>query len=301
MSDVNDVTEVVIQKKGEMTQVKSLLSGGFAGIATVLAGHPFDTIKVRLQTSNQYKGIMDCVRQTIARDGAKGLYKGMTSPLIGVTPMFMLSFWSYDMGQRLVYNFTPSRTTKELTMGEYVIAGGFSAIPTTIVTTPVERIKVIMQTQDQTTTGKKYTGMLDAAKGVYAEGGFRSLYRGTVATLARDVPGSAAYFVGFEYFFKLLKPADGSYSIPAALFAGGMAGVSMWSIAIPPDVIKSRIQSAPAGTYKGFVDCTMKIVSTEGPKALFKGLGPALLRAFPANAAAFLARSGSLIVMHNMW
>lgn len=126
------------------------------------------------------------------------------------------------MGQRLVYNFTPNRTTKELSMGEYVIAGGFSAIPTTIVTTPVERIKVIMQTQDQTTTGKKYTGMFDAAKGVYAEGGLRSLYRGTVATLARDVPGSAAYFVGFEYFFKLLKPADGSYSIPAALFAGGL-------------------------------------------------------------------------------
>lgn len=36
---------------------------------------------------------MDCVRQTIARDGARGLYKGMTSPLVGVTPMFMLSFW----------------------------------------------------------------------------------------------------------------------------------------------------------------------------------------------------------------
>lgn len=49
----------------------------------------------------------------------------------------------------------------------------------------------------------------------------------------------------------------------------------------PPDVIKSRIQAAPAGTYKGFMDCAGKIVSQEGPQALFKGLGPALLRAFP--------------------
>ena len=55
----------------------------------------------------------------------------------------------------------------------------------------------------------------------------------------------------------------------------------MWSIAIPPDVVKSRIQSSPAGTYKGFIDCTTKLLVNEGPQALFKGLGPALLRAFP--------------------
>ena len=69
--------------------------------------------------------------------------------------------------------------------------------------------------------------------------------------------------------------------ISATLFSGGMAGVAMWSIAIPPDVIKSRIQAAPKGTYSGFLDCAAKIVRQEGPFAMFKGLAPALLRAFP--------------------
>jgi solute carrier family 25 (mitochondrial carnitine/acylcarnitine transporter), member 20/29 len=77
-------------------------------------------------------------------------------------------------------------------------AGAFSAVPTTIVTTPMERIKVsnpnpnvVMQTQgvfvntDQTIGGKKYKGMVDAGIGMYREGGVRSLYRGTIATLAR--------------------------------------------------------------------------------------------------------------------
>ena len=77
-------------------------------------------------------------------------------------------------------------------MLEFAIAGGFSAIPTTIVTTPMERVKVIMQTQDQNPTGKKYTGMFDAARGIVREGGVSSLYRGTVATLARDIPGSVS-------------------------------------------------------------------------------------------------------------
>ncbi|KAJ3039666.1 carnitine transporter [Rhizophlyctis rosea] len=286
----------------KMDQAKSFLSGGAAGVATVLAGHPFDTLKVRLQTSNQYKGLVDCFKQTVAKDGLLGLYRGMASPLVGVTPMFALSFWSYDLGKQLVYNATPNRKTKDLSMAEFAFAGGFSAIPTTIVTTPMERVKVVMQTQDQNKSGVKYKGMFDAGRGMWREGGLGSLYRGTIATLARDIPGSAAYFVAYEWFYRLLVPKDaqGIYIGPT-LFAGGMAGVAMWSIAIPPDVIKSRIQAAPAGTYKGFADCGMKIIRLEGPQALFKGLGPALLRAFPANAAGFLGRAASMEVMNRLW
>eukprot|EP00842_Homolaphlyctis_polyrhiza_P006241 jgi/Hompol1/6618/HPOL_003612-RA len=337
----------------KMDQAKSFLGGGFAGVATVLAGHPFDTLKVRLQTSNEYKGLADCFRKTVARDGLAGLYKGISSPLVGVTPMFGASLslllslslclspssehcccpqllgrpllylnalhhlllvnvansgkcfllrQAYEVGQQLVYSFTPNRKSKDLSMLEFAIAGGFSAIPTTIVTTPMERVKVVLQTQDQAgSTGKKYKGMFDAGAGMFKEGGLSSLYRGTVATLARDIPGSAAYFVAYEYFYRLLKKENESISIGAVLFSGGMAGVAMWSIAIPPDVVKSRMQAAPAGTYKGFIDCTAQIIAKEGAGALFKGLGPALLRAFPANAAGFLGRAASLEVMHRLW
>ncbi|KAJ1550361.1 carnitine transporter [Cladochytrium tenue] len=239
--------------------------------------------------------------QTVRREGFAGLYRGMMSPLIGVTPMFALSFWSYDVGQRLVYAATPKRTSKDLTMLEYALAGGFSAIPTTIVTTPMERVKVVLQTQGTDGTARKYNGMLDAGRAMYREGGLGSLYRGTVATLARDVPGSAAYFVAYEWVYRWLKGDGDSVSVGAAVFAGGMAGVAMWSIAIPPDVVKSRIQAAPAGTYKGFMDCATRMVAQEGPQSLFKGLGPALLRAFPANAAAFAGRAIALEGMHRLW
>ena len=61
-----------------------------------------------------------------------------------------------------------------------------------------------------------------------------------------------------------------------------------WVVAIPPDVLKSRLQSAPEGTYTGMLDVAQKLVRAEGPGALFRGLGPAVIRAFPANAACFL-------------
>ncbi len=224
------MAEKVDNAPPKMDQIKSFLSGGAAGIATVLAGHPFDTLKVRLQTSNQYKGLVDCAKKTIAKDGFFGLYKGMTSPLVGVTPMFALSFWSYDLGQSLVYAMTPNRKSKDLSMAEFAFAGGFSAIPTTIVTTPMERVKVIMQTQDQVANGTRYNGMFDAARGMYREGGLASLYRGTVATLARDIPGSAAYFVAYEFFYRMLKNENDSVSVGAVLFSGGKLFFMLYSL-----------------------------------------------------------------------
>lgn len=52
----------------------------------------------------------------------------------------------------------------------------------------------------------------------------------------------------------------------------------MWSIAIPPDVLKSRLQSAPTGTYSGFMDCARKTIAADGVSALWKGFGPAMAR-----------------------
>ena len=45
----------------------------------------FDTIKVRLQTSEkvQFKGPLDCLLQTVRHEGVRGLYKGATPPLVG--------------------------------------------------------------------------------------------------------------------------------------------------------------------------------------------------------------------------
>jgi len=58
-------------------------------------------------------------------------------------------------------------------------------------------------------------------------------------------------------------------------------------IAIPPDVIKSRWQTAEEGRYRSIFHVLSSTIKHEGYRALYKGVGPALLRAFPANAACF--------------
>ncbi|CAE6414773.1 unnamed protein product [Rhizoctonia solani] len=274
------------------SHIVSFLSGGVGGISAVLVGHPFDLTKTRLQTApaGAYTGALDVVKKTLARDGVKGMYRGMGPPLAGVTPIFAISFWAYDLGKKIT-----------LSLGELAFAGFFSAIPTTLVAGPAERVKVLLQIQGQGGQST-YNGPVDVVRQLYREGGLRSIFRGTAATLARDGPGSAAYFVAYEVAKKRLTPAGSDPSqlnLSAVVLAGGLAGVAMWSVAIPPDVIKSRLQSAPSGTYSGFIDCTRKTIAKDGVKALWKGFGPAMARAFPANAATFLGVEASKKLLEN--
>ena len=58
---------------------KDYLAGVAGGVAVVLIGHPFDTVKTRLQTSPSgvYMGTIDCLKQTIKAEGVKGFYTGI--------------------------------------------------------------------------------------------------------------------------------------------------------------------------------------------------------------------------------
>ncbi|KAK9456728.1 mitochondrial carrier domain-containing protein [Dipodascopsis uninucleata] len=288
MSDAAEITDVVGEAKSAMMgQVKSFAAGGVGGICAVLVGHPFDLIKVRLQTAEKgvYSGAFDALRKTVARDGVMGVYRGVTPPLLGVTPMFAISFWGYDLGKRLVSAVSPLGPSGELSIGQISAAGFFSAIPMTAVAAPFERIKVLLQIQGQSGESK-YKGPLDVMIKLYREGGIRSLFRGSVATLARDGPGSAIYFATYEYLKEQLTPVGQSMSLGAISFAGGMSGVAMWVIVFPIDTIKSQLQSSSHQT--NIVKISRSVYRSGGVKAFFPGLGPAIARSFPANAATFV-------------
>lgn len=285
-------------KKPAIENAKSFITGGCGGVSAVLVGHPFDLTKTRLQTATQgqYTGAVDVVRKTLARDGISGLYRGIVPPLLGVTPIFAISFWAYDASKKLILATTPNRTNEKLSTLELATAGFLSAVPATLVTAPVERAKIVLQVQGQGTTSTQYKGVFDVMRHLYKEGGMRSIFRGTGATLARDGPGSAVYFATYEVtktFLMSRKSTSDDLDLGAIILAGGTAGVAMWSLAIPPDVLKSRLQSAPTGMYSGLFDCFRKTVAQDGITALWKGFGPAMARAFPANAATFLGVEAS--------
>ncbi|KAJ6045197.1 hypothetical protein N7460_006552 [Penicillium canescens] len=266
-----------------IAQLRSLGAGAAGGLCAVIVGHPFDLVKVRLQTAEKgvYSGAMDVVRRTVAREGlARGLYAGVSAPLVGVTPMFAVSFWGYDLGKTLVNKFSVvpvKHDTPQYSIAQ-ISAAGPPPDPGSEPSSPGQK--------------PKYSGGTDVVRQLYKEGGIRSVFRGSAMTLARDGPGSAAYFAAYEYIKRSLTPKDengnitGELSLSAVLCAGGAAGIAMWIPVFPVDTIKSRLQSAPG---KPTIGGTIRSVYASGGfKAFFPGFGPALARAVPANAATFL-------------
>ena len=74
---------------------------------------------------------------------------------------------------------------------------------------------------------------------------------------------------------------------------GGTAGITAVSITYPTDLIRRRLQlqnfdkSVPK--YSGILDCINKIVKSEGPRGLYRGLTATYIKLFPTIGIQFLA------------
>eukprot|EP00953_Heterococcus_sp_UTEX-ZZ885_P036042 18584-Heterococcus_DN1.PRE.3 len=166
--------------------------------------------------------------------------------------------------QRRANNRAPH---EELSIAEKSLAGAFSAIPATVIMAPVERVKCLLQHVELALRADIQTNKLGP--------GQTAQYTGPCVK------------VGKQHYYGIYQGPDGRVSTPALLTAGGVAGMANWAIAIPADVLKSRLQTAPEGKYTGVIDVYKTLMREEGSSALFRGMGPAMIRAFPANAACF--------------
>ncbi|CAI9095364.1 OLC1v1031299C1 [Oldenlandia corymbosa var. corymbosa] len=282
---------------------KDLTAGTVGGAAQLIVGHPFDTIKVKLQSQPvplpgqppRYSGAMDAVRQTLAAEGPRGLYKGMGAPLATVAAFNAVLFSVRGQMETLVR----SEPGVPLSVNQQVVCGAGAGIAVSFLACPTELIKCRLQAQSALAgTGPaavavKYGGPMDVARHVVQSAGVSGLFKGLGPTLAREVPGNAVMFGVYELIKQRMAGGQDTSSLGrgSLMLAGGLAGGSFWMSVYPTDVVKSVIQvdDHKNPKYSGSFDAFRKILKAEGVKGLYKGFGPAMARSVPANAACFLA------------
>lgn len=137
----------------------------------------------------------------------------------------------------------------------------------------MEITKIRMQLQAQLPADQ----VRKSAIGVVKELGLSGMYRGTVATLSRDVPFSMLYFSMFAKFKDMQRAEDGSLPFSRVFLSAICAGSISSALVTPADVVKTRLQAGSGKEYAGLWDCAVRIYQKEGVPALFKGVIPRVL------------------------
>ncbi|CAM6101854.1 unnamed protein product [Calypogeia fissa] len=289
------------------TSGREFIAGGVGGIAGVVAGHPLDTVRIRLQQPRVVPSLapttcMGLLRHIAKTEGPLALYKGMTSPLSTIAFQNAVAFQTYAAFSRALQG---NQTNEPLSLDKVALAGVGAGTLQTLILTPVDLIKIRLQLLTIRVPSRQPVsapGPVDVMRDILRRDGIRGLYRGLGITVLRDAPSHAVYFGTYEFTREWLHPGcrkNCDESLLTMLHAGGLAGAFSWICCYPLDVVKSRLQGQGGGIggasssavprYNGIVDCIGKSVREEGFKVLWRGLGTAVARAYLVNGAIFSA------------
>jgi solute carrier family 25 (adenine nucleotide translocator) protein 4/5/6/31 len=179
-------------------------------------------------------------------------------------------------------------------------AGGISGAVAKTATAPIERVKLIIQTQDSNPlirSGKvaRYTGIADCFSRVASEQGVKAFWRGNFTNVIRYFPTQAFNFA-FKDTIKALFPKYSSKTDFGLYFlvnmaSGGLAGAGSLCIVYPLDYARTRLASdvgAGQKTFNGLADCLAK--TAKGPSGvlgLYNGFGVSVAGIIPYRGVYF--------------
>lgn len=276
--------------------VIDFVAGAIGATVSVYVGQPLDTVKVKMQTfPHLYPNLIECTKQTLLKDGvARGLYAGTVPSLAANIGENSVLFAAYGGCQKLVARATGVDKTENLGMFANGLSGFLAAFWSSLVLCPTELVKCRLQAmrESEALAGRPppKIGPGQLTGQILRQDGVPGLFRGLTATFTREMPGYFFFFMAYEATRHVLTPAGKTKDEIGALrtvVAGGVAGVTLWTIIFPADVVKSRLQVSGASTP--MLTVMTDILKKEGLARLYSGLGPTLLRTFPATGALFLA------------
>jgi len=176
-------------------------------------------------------------------------------------------------------------------------AGGISGAIAKTCTAPIERVKLIIQTQDanpRIISGEipRYTGIGNCFTRVASEQGIQAFWRGNFVNILRYFPTQAFNFA-FKDTIKAMfpKPKSGAAKFATNVISGGLAGAGSLTIVYPLDYARTRLASDVGSgkkAFNGLGDCLTKTMSGPGGFfALYGGFGVSVVGIVPFRGAYF--------------
>merc|ERR1712193_270844 len=213
---------------------------------------------------------------------------------MGILPFCIQSPLSpFSSQQEKVVKMSPT-DNKVLGMPPFVadfLMGGVSAAVSKTAAAPIERVKLLVQNQDEMIKAgrlsSRYTGIGDCFKRTAADEGVMSLWRGNTANVIRYFPTQALNFAfrdKFKKMFGFKKERDGyAWWMAGNLASGGAAGATSMLFVYSLDYARTRLandakhaKSGGARQFNGLIDVYRKTIASDGIAGLYRGFMPSV-------------------------
>lgn len=127
---------------------------------------------------------------------------------------------------------------------------------------------------------RNYTGVFNAVFRITKEEGFGALYHGYKPTLMRAIAMNVGMMASYDQVKETIEAYNGK-NMTTNLLSSAAAGFFCAFLSLPPDMLKTRLQNAKPGTYRGVVHCASTILKNEGVVAFWRGFGAYYTRCAP--------------------
>ncbi|KZT06219.1 dicarboxylic acid transporter [Laetiporus sulphureus 93-53] len=260
---------------------------GVAGSMAACCTHPLDLTKVRMQTIPPLPGAkrpstLSVIRTTVAEQGVKSLYTGLTASLLRQMSYSLVRLGSYEsMKEHLSKDGRPSGGTLLLAA---MLAGGLGGVAGN----PADILLVRMTSDSIRPLEHRYhySNALSGLVTLVRHEGARGLARGLGTNTTRAVLMNGSQVWSYDLFKTILL----RHRIPVIdyhfhdnlglhMAASTLAGTVATTVCSPADVMRSRLMSAKGKSRP--LEVLTRSLREEGPRFLFKGWTPAFIRLGP--------------------
>ncbi|CAF1118401.1 unnamed protein product [Rotaria sordida] len=296
--------------------VQRIISTSIAAMSTALFMTPFDVVRIRLQSQNhqfvkgdcfvfrnglgdyictcfnghepvpwynrsipgRYNGTIDALLKITRNEGIRSLWSGLPPTLVMSLPNTIIYFTTYE---QLKCFMGYERNNLNLIIPG--ISGGLARILAVVATSPIELIRT-----KKMSAKLSYTDLHNILRESIQSNGLRTLWRGLIPTLWRDLPFSIFYWSVYERLKLFIMKQFSTAPTLAAFYSGATAGALATIFTHPFDTIKSIRQVQLGSNQVQSTERTLHLLyymfKEQGIHSLYKGLVPRLIKVSPACA-----------------
>ncbi|KAJ5479586.1 hypothetical protein N7530_005095 [Penicillium desertorum] len=256
---------------------------------------------------NASRTLFDALKELWRAGGIRSLFAGNGLNVVKVMPESAIKFGAYESAKRALARLEGHNDPKRLLPTSQFMSGGFGGMVAQCFVYPLDTLKFRMQCETVKDGPKGNQLIAATAKKVWSKNGFVGFFRGLPLGLVGMFPYAAIDLSTFEYLKRTLlakKARDcGCHEddVPLGNFAtgaiGAMSGGFSASIVYPLNVLRTRLQTQGTimhpPTYTGIGEVLKITLKTEGPRGLYKGLTPNLLKVAPAMSISYVVYENS--------